>query len=153
MNTRENSAVHANVGGKHLIFNLGDEEYGLHVLRVQEIIGLIPTTPLPGSQRHLKGMINLRGKVVPVLCMRSRLGLPPVEANQQNVYIVVEGSHGEPIGLAVDRVREVTQILPETTEAPPSYGMSIDSRYISAIAKVSSRLFMLLDIDRVLSDV
>lgn len=152
MNMRENAAVSTNISGKHLIFNLGDEEYGLHVLRVQEIIGLIPTTPLPGSQRHLKGMINLRGKVVPVICMRSRLGLPQVEAHQQNVYIVVEGSNGDPIGLAVDRVREVTQILPETTEAPPSYGMAIDSHYISAIAKVSSRLFILLDIDRILSE-
>lgn len=136
----------------YLVFNLGSEEYGLPILRVREIIGLLPTTPMPGSRRHLRGVVNLRGRVVPVLCMRSRFNLQPAEPHPHNVIIVVEGEDQLPIGLLVDRVKEVASVPSGDAEPPPSYGLTIDMRYIAAIAKGQGRLRILLDIDRVLAE-
>lgn len=136
----------------YLIFSIGSEEYGVPIQRVREIVGTLPTTPMPGSQPHLRGVMNLRGRVIPVLCIRSRFHLQQIEPHPHNVIIVLESADHSPIGVAVDRVKEVAKVTEEDFETPPSYGMTIDTKYIAAISKSQGRLRILLDIDCILTE-
>jgi purine-binding chemotaxis protein CheW len=143
--------TNAAVVGSFLTFQLGDEEYGVEIRKVREIIGMLPITPVPGSPPQVQGVINLRGKVIPVLSMRSRFGMPASgQPHPHNVIIVVEGQAGTQIGLAVDRVREVVTFTASDTEPPPSYGLNIDASLVSALAKNQGRIRILLDIAKVL---
>ena len=137
------------VAGTYLTFQVGDEEYGIEILKVREIIGMLPITPVPGSPSEMKGVVNLRGKVIPVIGMRSRFGMAQAEAHPHNVIIVVEGAQSQ-IGLAVDRVKEVAVFDAKDTEPPPNYGLNIDTSFVSAIGKSNGRIRILLDIARVL---
>jgi purine-binding chemotaxis protein CheW len=137
------------VAGTYLTFQVGNEEYGIEILKVREIIGMLPITPVPGSPSEMMGVVNLRGKVIPVIGMRSRFGMPLTEAHPHNVIIVVEGAQSQ-IGLAVDRVKEVAVFDAKDTEPPPTYGLNIDTSFVSAIGKSNGRIRILLDIARVL---
>jgi purine-binding chemotaxis protein CheW len=137
------------VTGTYLTFQVADEEYGIVISSVREIIGVLPITPVPGSTGEMVGVINLRGKVIPVVSMRARFGLPPTEPHPHNVIIVVEGRSGL-IGLSVDRVREVARFNEGETEPPPAYGLDIDTTFVAAIGKSQGRIRVLLDIQRVL---
>jgi len=139
------------VTGTYLTFQVGQEEYGIEIFKVREIIGMLPITPVPGSPPEMIGVINLRGKVIPVISIRTRFGMAPVEAHPHNVIIVVENARGE-IGLAVDRVAEVARFTEAETEAPPAYGLAIDTTCVAAIGKSQGRIRILLDIARVLGD-
>jgi len=139
------------VTGTYLTFQVGPEEYGIEIFKVREIIGMLPITPVPGSPPEMIGVINLRGKVIPVISIRTRFGMPPVEAHPHNVIIVVENQRGE-IGLAVDRVAEVARFTEAETEAPPAYGLAVDTTCVAAIGKSQGRIRILLDIARVLGD-
>ena len=139
------------VAGTYLTFQVGSEEYGIEIFKVREIIGVLPITPVPGSPSEMMGVINLRGKVIPVVSIRSRFGMPAAEPHPHNVIIVVENSRGE-IGLAVDRVAEVARFTEQDTEAPPAYGLAVDTTCVSAIGKSQGRIRILLDIARVLGD-
>jgi purine-binding chemotaxis protein CheW len=139
------------VTGTYLTFQVGPEEYGIEIFKVREIIGMLPITPVPGSPPEMIGVINLRGKVIPVISVRTRFGMPAAEAHPHNVIIVVENRKGE-IGLAVDRVAEVARFTEAETEAPPSYGLAVDTTCVSAIGKSQGRIRILLDIARVLGD-
>jgi purine-binding chemotaxis protein CheW len=139
------------VTGTYLTFQVGPEEYGIEIFKVREIIGMLPITPVPGSPSEMMGVINLRGKVIPVISIRSRFGMAPVEAHPHNVIIVVENQRGE-IGLAVDRVAEVARFTESEIVAPPAYGLSIDTTCVAAIGKSQGRIRILLDIARVLGD-
>jgi purine-binding chemotaxis protein CheW len=139
------------VAGTYLTFQVGSEEYGIEIFKVREIIGMLPITPVPGSPPEMMGVINLRGKVIPVVSIRSRFGMPAAEAHPHNVIIVVENRQGE-IGLAVDRVAEVARFNEQDTEAPPAYGLAVDTTCVSAIGKSQGRIRILLDIARVLGD-
>jgi purine-binding chemotaxis protein CheW len=140
------------VTGTYLTFQVGPEEYGIEIFKVREIIGMLPITPVPGSPAEMIGVINLRGKVIPVISIRTRFGMPAAEAHPHNVIIVVENRQGE-IGIAVDRVAEVARFTESETEAPPAYGLAVDTTCVSAIGKSQGRIRILLDIARVLGDV
>lgn len=138
--------VHA---GKFLTFFLGTEEYGLKILTVHEIIGMMPVTRVPRTPDHIRGVINLRGKVIPVIDLRVRFGLEVTET--QDVCIIVVQVHGVQMGIVVDRVSEVTNIAGEEIEPPPAFGVDVPTDFLLGIGKSQGRVRMLLDIDHVLT--
>ena len=139
------------VAGTYLTFQAGAEEYGIEIFKVREIIRMLPITPVPGSPPEMVGVINLRGKVIPVISIRTRFGMPASEPHPHNVIIVVENLQGE-IGIAVDRVAEVARFTEAETEPPPAYGLAVDTTCVAAIGKSQGRVRMLLNISRVLGE-
>jgi purine-binding chemotaxis protein CheW len=135
---------------KFLTFILANEQYGLEILKVIEIIGLLPITRVPHSPKYIKGVINLRGRVITVADLRCRFGLEPTEFTHETCIIVVE-ANGLTMGIIVDQVADVVDIEEASIEESPSFGSSISAEYIAAIGKVHDRVILLLDIDRVLS--
>jgi purine-binding chemotaxis protein CheW len=130
------------------------EEYGIGILKVREIIGMMEITYVPRTPDHVKGVINLRGKVIPVISLRCKFGIPEEEYTDRTCIIVVEilGAAGAiPIGIIVDSVSEVLNISGEDIEPTPTMGSSLDTQYILGMAKVKGKVKILLDIDRVLS--
>jgi purine-binding chemotaxis protein CheW len=137
--------------GTYLTFQVGEEEYGVEILRVREIIGMQPITPVPGSPAHVIGVINLRGNIIPVMSMRERFGMGASEAHPHNVIIVIENGAAH-IGIAVDRVREVASFVDADIEPRPAYGLDVDANAVKAIGKSQGRIRILLDIHKVLGD-
>lgn len=140
--------------GKYLTFSLGAEEYGIGILKVKEIIGMMPITSVPQTPAFVKGVINLRGKVIPVVDLRLKFSMPPVDYSERTCIIVVEirgNSTSLLMGCVVDSVSEVINIRVEEIEAPPSFGTRVHTEYILGMAKMEGRVKILLDIDRVLS--
>ncbi|MGD9733496.1 MAG: chemotaxis protein CheW [Desulfamplus sp.] len=140
--------------GKYLTFSLAGEEYGIGILQVKEIIGMMPITSVPRTPDFVKGVINLRGKVIPVIDLRLRFAIPESEYTERTCIIVVEitASYGEMvIGIVVDSVSEVLNIKGENIEDSPSFGTSLDSQYILGMAKLEGGVKILLDIDKVLT--
>jgi purine-binding chemotaxis protein CheW len=140
--------------GKYLTFQLGREEFGVHVLKVREIMGLQEITAVPQTQPSIKGVINLRGKVVPVVDLRLKFGLATAEYTPRTCIIVTQvESGGGPvlIGIVVDGVSDVLTIGPGEIENAPDFGENVDGQYLLGMAKVKGKLKILLDIDRVLS--
>ncbi len=140
---------------KYLTFCLGVEEYGLEILSVREIIGLIDITPLPRTPEYVKGVVNLRGKIIPVIDLRAKFALPEVEHTQETCIIVVEVTAEEDgeqfdMGLLVDSVQEVLDIASNAIEPTPSFGCSIPLNYIKGIGKVKDKVVILLNIDNVM---
>ncbi len=138
---------------KYLTFTLADEEYGIGILKIKEIIGMMPITSVPQTPRFVKGVINLRGKVIPVIDLRLRFGLASIEYTDRTCIIVVEisGETGDiMIGIVVDTVSEVLNIKKEDIEDPPRFGTKLDTDYILGMAKTDDGVKILLDIDRVL---
>jgi purine-binding chemotaxis protein CheW len=141
------------VAGKYLTFSLQGEEFGLQILRVREIIGMVDITPVPNTPPYIRGVINLRGKVIAVVCLRLKFGLPFQEPDERTCIIVVEAKRQDDtilMGVVVDRVNEVSDVKAGAIEPPPSFGISVDTSYLVGMAKVSEKVKMLLDIDRVL---
>jgi purine-binding chemotaxis protein CheW len=145
---------------KFLTFCLGTEEYGVEILRVREIIGLIDITPLPRTPDFVKGVINLRGKIIPVIELRTKFGLDPVEYTDATCVIVVEVADSEngeqfQMGVIVDTVSEVLDINQEQIESAPRFGCAVSADYIMGMGKVETgagaQVIVLLDIDRVLT--
>ncbi|MGD8564201.1 MAG: chemotaxis protein CheW [Desulfarculaceae bacterium] len=143
------------LAGKYLTFSLDKEEYGLRILRVREIIGMLEVTPVPQTAPFVKGVINLRGKVIPVIDLRLRFGLEYREPDERTCIIVVE-IEGEGqmllISIVVDQVNEVINVQPEDIDPAPSFGTDLDTAYILGIAKVEGSVKILLDIDQVVGD-
>lgn len=137
-------------GGKFLTFFLGDEEYGLEILKVQEIIGLMSITRVPRTPDFVRGVINLRGKVIPIVELRKKFRMETVEDTEQTCIIVVQ-TQGVQFGVVVDRVSEVVDLDSEGIEEAPEFGADIDTDYILGMGKTGSRVRILVDIDRVLS--
>ncbi len=136
------------LGGKYLTFKLADEEYGLEILKVREIIGLIGITSVPRMPDYMKGVINLRGKVLSVVDLRLKFGLDEIGHTEQTCIIVVDV--GKEVGIIVDTVSEVLDIGDENVESPPSMGGSVDTSFILGMGKVGDAVKILLDIDKVL---
>jgi purine-binding chemotaxis protein CheW len=138
-----------------LTFVLGRETYGLQVLRVREIIRLTDITPVPQMPPHVRGVINLRGKIIPVVDLRVRFGLASAEASERTCIVVVQvaAGGGVPIqlGLLVDDVQEVTQISGADIEQTPEFGTEVNTEYILGIAKLKGHVAILLDIDKALT--
>jgi len=137
-------------GGKYLTFFLGEEEYGIEILRVNEIIGMLPITPIPQTDPWVRGVINLRGKVIPVLDLRLKLGMEAAEETEETCIIVVQ-IQGALIGVIVDKVSEVLDIDEAQVEDPPALGMGVETDLLLGIGKAEGKVKLLLDIDRVLT--
>ena len=139
------------VAGKYLTFFLGDEEYGVEILKVREIIGLLPITRVPRTADCVRGVVNLRGKVIPVVDLRLRFGLPAAEATAQTVIIVVQ-ANGLEFGVVVDRVSEVSDFAPDSVEKAPDFGADVQTHFLHGLAKDETGCVkLLLDIDQVLN--
>lgn len=144
----------SNLAGKYLTFKLADEEYGLEILKVREIIGLLPITSLPRTPVFVRGVINLRGKVIPVIDLRQKFELEVAADTDQTCIIVVDvaGQFGSvQIGILVDSVSEVLDIKGEEIEDPPAFGSSVDTAFILGMAKAKGSVKILLNIEKVLS--
>jgi len=140
--------------GKYLTFQLAEEGYGIGILKVREIIGLLPITCLPRTPVFVRGVINLRGKVIPVVDLRQKFGLKVADDTSQTCIIVVDvaGSFGNiQIGILVDSVSEVLDIKGEEIEEPPAFGSSVDTAFILGMAKAKGSVKILLNIEKVLS--
>lgn len=139
--------------GKYLTFSLVEEEYGIGILKIKEIIGMMPITAVPQTPGFVKGVINLRGKVIPVVDLRLRFGMPSIDYDDRTCIIVVEiGAYGMNvvIGIVVDSVSEVLNIKAEEIEDTPTFGTSLNTDYILGMAKMDGKVKILLDIDEVL---
>lgn len=130
-------------------FQVGGEEFGLDILRVQEIIRVQQLTRVPNSPDFVEGVINLRGKVIPVIALRKRFGLKQA-VNDKQTRIVVAEVQGTILGFMVDSVSEVLRIPAETVELPPRLG-KVEREYVSGVGKLDGRLLILLDVDRLMS--
>jgi len=140
--------------GKYLTFTLADEEYGIGILKIKEIIGMMPVTSVPHTPDYVKGVINLRGKVIPVIDLRLRFGMEPIDYNERTCIIVVEIMSQDTnveIGIVVDSVSEVLNIKGDEIEDTPTFGTALDTDYILGMAKMEGGVKILLEIDRVLS--
>ena len=136
---------------KYLTFSLGQEEYGVEILKVREIIGVMDITPVPQTPKYVKGVINLRGKVIPVVDLRLKFKMEERSYDERTCIIVVEiKTKGSTIlmGVVVDSVSEVMPIPSDQIEPPPEMGGSIKSSYIMGMAKTKDDVKILLDIDR-----
>ena len=142
------------LAGKYLTFELGEEVYGLEILKVQEIIGIMSITQVPQTPEYVRGVINLRGKVIPVVELRRKFGLARVEDNDRTCIIVVQVTGGDgaiTMGILVDEVSEVVDIDADQLEPPPSFGATIDTAFILAMGKLEKNVVVLLDVDKVLT--
>jgi len=140
--------------GKYLTFSMADEEYGIVILKIKEIIGMMPITTVPQTPEFVKGVINLRGKVIPILDLRLRFGMESIDYTERTCIIVVEieGDSGSVmIGIVVDAVSEVLNIKGEDIEDTPTFGTKLNTDYILGMAKMEGGVKILLDISRVLS--
>lgn len=142
--------------GKYLTFLTGGEGYGLPVLKVREIMKVMEITAIPQVPAYVRGVINLRGKVIPVIDLRLKFGMPACDATDQTCIIVVEAASGgrsrqAMMGLLVDGVSEVLNIQAAEIEPPPAFGDGVRTDYMQGVAKVKGTVKILLDIDRVLT--
>lgn len=138
------------MGGKFLTFFLAGEEYGIEILSVHEIIGMMPITSVPGTPDYICGIINLRGKVIPIVDIRKKFGMHSKEYTPETCIIVVN-VQGVEAGAVVDRVSEVVNIAEEDIEPAPSFGKDVNIDFILGIGKSQSKVKILLDIDRVIT--
>ena len=142
------------LAGKYLIFKLQNESYGIEVIKVREIIRLTTITAVAQVPAHIKGVINLRGKIIPVLDLRLRFGFDDVKDTEHTCIVVTqvklaEGKNTQ-MGLVVDGVEEVANIAADNIEEPPDFGAAIQTNYILGMAKINQQVKTLLNIDRVL---
>ncbi|MGB9715374.1 MAG: chemotaxis protein CheW [Thermodesulfovibrionales bacterium] len=131
-------------------FKLGDEEYAIDILKVQEINRMVEITSIPSAPEYVEGVINLRGKVIPVINLRKKFGLPVKEMDAQSRIMVVDV--GVKVGIIVDSVSEVLRLSSDTVEPPPPMTTGNGSEYISGVGKLGDRLVILLDIERLLKN-
>lgn len=140
--------------GKYLTFALAQEQYGLEILKVREIIGYLDVTSVPQTPAYVKGVINLRGQVIPVIDLRTKFGMEPSDVTDETCIIVAETRQaGRTLstGIVVDRVQEVLDIASESIEDAPQFGNSVDTDFVMGMAKVDDSVKILLDIDAVLA--
>ena len=143
----------ARLAGKYLTFALAEEEYGLPVLKVREIIKMMDITQVPQMPAHVKGVLNLRGKVIPVIDLRVKFGFASADVTARTCIIVVEVARAVgPVlmGVIVDHVSDVLNLVAEEIEETPEFGDRVSTDYMKGVAKVKGTVKILLDLDRVL---
>ncbi len=140
----------ANRGGKYLTFRLADEEYGLEILKVREIMGMLNITAVPRTPVFVRGVINLRGNVIPVIDLRLKFGMDELAQTEETCIIVVDVV-GTEMGIVVDKVSEVLNIGSEDIQDPPSFGVTVNTDFILGIGKSDDRVTILLNIGEVLT--
>jgi purine-binding chemotaxis protein CheW len=151
--TRE---LHQQIGlttddNQFLTFNLGEELYGVDILRVQEIKGYTTVTKIPNTPPHIKGVLNLRGTIVPIVELRTKFGMPTIDYTAFTVIIVVV-VRDKVMGLVVDSVSDVLNIDKKDIQVPPQFGARVDVSFLNGIGKSGDKLVALLEIDRLLSE-
>ncbi|MEK9142035.1 MAG: chemotaxis protein CheW [Nitrospirota bacterium] len=134
-----------------LTFNLGEELYGVDILRVQEIKGYTAVTKIPNTPPHIKGVLNLRGTIVPIVELRTKFGMPTIDYTAFTVIIVVM-VRDKVMGLVVDAVSDVLNIDKKDIQSPPQFGVKVDVSFLNGIGKSGDKLVALIDIDRLLTD-
>jgi purine-binding chemotaxis protein CheW len=153
-NSPEDSDLGEKLAGKYLTFKLANEEYGLEILKVQEIIFMQEVTKIPRTPDFVRGVINLRGKVIPVVEIRSKFGMETTEDTINTCIIVVQIGGADSsltMGIIIDDVSEVLDIMPADIQETPSFGAEIDTDFIMGVGKIGDNLKMLLDIEKVLT--
>ena len=152
--SKEHVNVSKTLAGKYLTFNLMDEYYGINVDWILQIIAIPEITTIPKTPPFVKGVINLRGKIIPVMDMRLRFNLPLQEYNERTSIVIInmKTEKGEIyIGFIVDKVNEVLDIDEKETEQTPTFGVELDTQYILGMAKVKSKVTTLLNISEILT--
>ena len=152
---KDTEAAERGNAGQYLTCRLGDEQYGIEILKVREIIGLLPITPLPHSHDYILGVINLRGRVIPIADLRTRFGMPCQEHTEETCIIVVEieDENGlQTMGILVDEVAEVCSIESDMTAEPPRFDNRVDDRCLLGMGRMEGRVIFLLDITQVLRE-
>ncbi len=152
--TDRGPGVFSGCEGKYLTFSLAGEEYGIGIKKVKEIIGTMPIRSIPQTPSHLKGVINLRGKVIPVVELRLKFGISSTAYTERTCIVVVEIHQGDMkalTGIVVDEVSEVMNIKAADIEETPAFGESASIDYVLGMAKMGSGIKILLDIDKVLN--
>ena len=142
------------MAGKYLTFKLGAEEFGLEILKVQEIIKMMDVTRVPRTPDYVRGVINLRGKVIPVVDLRLKFEMDLKETTEKTCVIVVQVKRRDSrvtMGIIVDEVSEVLDVAGEQIEPPPEFGGVVDTSFILGMGKIGERVVMLMDVDKVLS--
>jgi len=150
----ESGTIGEKLAGKYLTFKLGDEDYGLEILKVQEILQMQQVTRVPRTPTFVRGVINLRGKVIPVIELRKKFGMESEEDTDKTCIIVVqigESIQSVTIGIIIDEVSEVLDIKADSIQETPSFGGDVNTDFILGIGKVGDKVKMLLDIDKVLT--
>lgn len=140
--------------GKYLTFRLAEEEYGIEILKVREIIGIMSVTRVPRAPACVRGVVNLRGKVIPVIDLRTVFGMPFLDYSARTCIVVVQIQSGRRelvIGVIVDAVSEVVDIKQNEIEPPPSFGEMVSNEMFHGMAKRADHVLIMLDIDRVLT--
>lgn len=143
------------LAGKYLTFRLANEGYGIEILKVREIIGLMNITKVPNMPDYVCGVINLRGKIYPVINLHTKFGIESMETTNETCIIVVDVMQNEKpvtVGILVDSVSEVVEISADEIEPTPQFNISLDSSYIMGIGKIQNEIKILLDIDKVLAN-
>ncbi|MBL8075536.1 MAG: chemotaxis protein CheW [Nitrospira sp.] len=138
-------------GSQFLTFNLGEELYGVDILRVQEIKGYTAVTKIPNTPSHIKGVLNLRGTIVPIIELRTKFSMPTIDYTAFTVIIVVV-VRDKVMGLVVDAVSDVLNIDKKDIQPPPQFGAKVDVSFLNGIGKSNDKLVALLDMDRLLLD-
>ncbi len=142
------------LAGKYLTFKLDVEEFGLEILKVQEIIKMMEITRVPRTPAFVRGVLNLRGKVIPVVDLRLKFDMESKESTEKTCIIVVtvqRADHAVVMGIIVDEVSEVLDVAGGSIEPPPQFGSSVDTAFILGMGKVGDRVVTLMDVDKVLS--
>lgn len=132
-------------------FNLGAEEFGVDIMKVQEIIRIPPITRVPKAPAYVEGVINLRGNVIPVVDLRVRFGMPSIEETDSSRIVVLQVDQKE-FGIRVDGVTEVVRLDSESIEPPPPVAVGMDSHFIRGVGKIDDRLLILLNLDRIMGE-
>ena len=136
--------------GKYLTFFLSDEEYGVEILKVQEIIGRMPITQVPLTSRYIRGVINLRGKIHPIMDLNVKFGMNKTEFTDETCIIVIKTS-SLMMGILVDKVSEVVNVSSDDIEDTPSFGSDVNTEYLLGVGKTGGRIRLLLDIEKVIA--
>jgi purine-binding chemotaxis protein CheW len=151
----QSSKLNAALAGKYLTFCLNQEYYGIAVLKIREIIRMLDVTPVPQMPDYIRGVINLRGKIIPVVDLRKRFQLAKAETNERTCIVVVQvelpSGDKTQMGMVVDAVEEVVNISLDDMEETPNFGSRLQSDYIFGMAKVKGKVKTLLDIDKVIA--
>lgn len=154
MSARDDMPASAAAGGQMLTFGLGTETFGVQILRVKEIRGWSPITPLPYSPPYVLGVLNLRGSIVPIIDLRKRFNLDAAEFSQKTVIIVLSlqtSSGKRDVGMVVDRVADVVDIEPDAVKPPPMTHSTLDTTYIAGLATVQDDMLILLDLEQLVA--
>ena len=139
---------------KYLIFNINEENYGIPITKVREVIRFVKITSIHEVSEFLRGVINLRGRIIPIIDMRLKMGMSEKEYNDRTIFIITEvlGEHESfLIGMAVDSVSDVVDISDENLEKTPDIGLKLKSQYLYGIAQVNDKMIMILNIDKILT--